>query len=281
MPTCAPLYVQPPTVEPYRYGLFSVAQMPAESDPHWRCGVEWEPLACIPAHGVGDQCDNPGVEKELDDGVPLVSASAFTIHANYLCRLPGRAAPGEIERRAREALRLGEQRAVEQTVWTGELGNTPFLADPAAVVLNDGGLPVTTPLSIVGGLAALESYLRQNYGGTGVIHAPAGAVPLMAAYHQLRDPGTSGPLRTWLGTPVAAYGVAPNIGPDGQPAEPGTAWLFATGPVAIRRGEVFLNPPTLAGAFNRTTNEVAMLAEREYVIGWDCLHAAVLVSINC
>lgn len=281
MPTCPPLYVDPPTVEPYGRGLFSVAQFPVETDRHWRCGVQWEPYACSPARTIGDQCDNPAAEKTLDDGVPLVDAAAFTVYGSYLCRTVGRG-EADILDRVRQAVRLGEQRAVEQTFWTGDLGNTPYLASPDAVVLNDGGLPVdpADALTPTAGLAALESYLRETYGGTGVIHAPAGAVPVLARYGQFCDCST--PLRTWLGTPVAAGGgYVVNTGPDGLPAPAGTAWLYATGPVAIRRGELFLNPDTVAQALNRATNEIAILAEREYVVGFDCLLAAVLINVNC
>lgn len=282
MPTCPPLYVSPPTVEPYGYGLFSVAQFPVETDRHWRCGVQWEPYACTPARALGDQCDFPGVEKEVDDGVPLVEASAFTVYGGYLCRLPGRPQQADIEDRIRQAIRLGEQRIVERTFWSGDLGNTPFLASPDAVVLNAVDPPTAADaLSPVAGIAALESFLRENYGGTGVIHAPAGAVPLLAHYNQLRPDGGA-PLRTWLGTPIAAGGgYVINTGPDGTPAPPGTSWLYATGPVAIRRGEIFINPNTVAQALNRTTNEVEILAEREYVIGFDCLLAAVLITLSC
>ncbi|MEV0822525.1 hypothetical protein [Nonomuraea rubra] len=281
MPTCPPLYVNPPAVEPYAGGLFSVAQFPAEQDRHWRCGVMWEPYACTPARGLGDQCDNPDAEKEVDDGVPLVEAGAFTVYGGYLCRTVGRS-EADILDRIRQAVRLGEQRAVEQAFWTGDLGNTPYLASPDAVVLNPGGLPVDAAEALTpqAGIAALESYLRENYGGTGVIHMPAGAVPVMARYNQFC--GCDFPLRTWLGTPVAAGGgYVINTGPDGQPAPPGTAWLYATGPVAIRRGEVFINPDTVAQALNRTTNEIEILAEREYVVGFDCLLAAVLINVNC
>ncbi|MBP2703519.1 hypothetical protein JOL79_06865 [Microbispora sp. RL4-1S] len=277
------MYVSPPTVEPYGYGLFSVAQFPVETDRHWRCGVEWEPYACDPARTIADDCHLPPVEKVLDDGVPLVSASAFTVYGSYLCRTVGRTEQ-QILDRVRQAVRLGEQRAVEHAFWTGELGNTPRLADPGAVILNPGGvIPADAgdALSPVAGLAALESYLRESYGGTGVIHAPAGAVPVLAQAQQFCGTCTA-PLRTWLGTPVAAGGgYVVNTGPDGNPAPAGTAWLYGTGPVAIRRGEVFINPDSIGQALNRTTNEVAILAEREYVVGFDCLLAAVLISINC
>lgn len=283
MSVCPPLLVPAPTVQPYSHGLFSVAQMPVDVDPHWRCGIQWEPYACAPARlQPVEECEEEPPPWESDDGVPLVEASPFVVYGSYHCRLPGRSLPADIEDRARQALLLGEQRAVEEALWTGSAGNTPHLASPDAVVLN----PVPNPgaadaLSPVAAIAALESYLGANYGGVGVIHIPRGAAAVLARHHQFCG-DCAPPLRTVLGTAVAAGGgYVVNTGPDGSPAPPGTAWAYATGPVAIRRSEIFMLPDSLAGAFNRTTNEVEVIAAREYVIGWDCVLAAVLINVSC
>lgn len=283
MPICPKAIVAPPAVAPYGYGLFSVAQQPPTEGERWRCGVMWEPYACDESAAYGDQCDNDGEEKTIRDGVPLVEADAFTIYDGYLCRLPGRPTEQAIRDRAETALSLGEQRAIEYVVWTGESGDStvnPHLASPSAVVLNPVNPPTADDaLSLPAALAALENYLAANYGGQGVIHASRGVVTLLAHLQLVERDGTR--LRTLLGTLVAGYGGSPNTGPDGTEAPDGTAWLYATGPVAMRRGPMFITPDTIAAALNRTTNEVLVIAEREVVVGWDCVHAAVLADISC
>lgn len=283
MPNCPPLYVSAPEVVPYNYGLFSIAQFPAASDPHWRCGVQWESFACDPAQTYPiDQCE-PGdpLEKEFTDGVLLDVSDPFVVYGNYLCRLPGRSSEAEIRQRVTQSLLLGEQRAVERAVWTGEAGNTPFLADPAVTVLNANNPPaLADAMSMAAGIAALEECAAQNYAGNPVIHGPRGAIALMSANNLLVRSGNQ--LTTWAGTPFAGYGGSPNTGPDGSVAPPGTAWLYVTGPVAIRRSEIFIVPDTIAAALNRTTNEVTVLAEREYsVIFDDCARCAVLITLSC
>lgn len=277
-PTCPPLYVDPPVVEPYEFGLFSVAQMPPEDrDPHWRCGVQYEPLTCDKARTEGDRCDTPQPDKTVDDGVPLSMGDPFTVYDGYLCRLPGRPSQEDIVNRARQALLLGEQRAVEEAFWTGSAGNDPHLADPSAVILN----PVPTdPLNIVAGLAALENFLGETYAGVGLVHGPRGVATLLSKDGLITATRTG--LRTILGTGLAAGGgYVVNTGPDGTPAPDGTAWMYATGAVVIRRGPIIINPDTVAAAFNRSTNEVEILAEREYVITRECALGAVLVDISC
>jgi hypothetical protein len=278
------LYVPAPELTPYSYGLFSAALMPPEeADPHWACGVQYEPYACDKAKGITDDCPppDPAPEKAADDGVPLVTGSPFVVYDGYLCRLPGRASEAEIMDRARRALLLGEQRAAEEFYWTGSLGNDPHLADPSAVVLNPVNPPTAADaLSPIAGLAALENYLATNYGGVGVIHMPRGLAVLLSRDQVLYRDRTR--LLTFLGTPVAAGGgYVVNTGPDGSPAPDGTAWMYATGRVVIRRSDVVINPDSLAQAFNRSTNEVHILAERTYVITHECVLAAVLVTINC
>lgn len=280
MPVCPPLYVSAPAVVPYQYGLFSVASFPVVNDPHWACGVEYEPQSCNTSRCYPDQCDQPAAQKTLDDGVPLVTATPFTIYDGYLCRLPGRSMEREIFDRARNALLLGEQRAVEESFWTGSCGNRPRLADPSAVVLNAVNPPTAgDALKMPAAIAALEEYAGRNYSGQAVIHGPRGAIALMAAHHQLVRDATR--LTTWAGTYVAGYGGSPNTGPDGTPAPAGTVWLYVTSGVSLWRGPVIITPDTLGGALNRSTNEVEVVAERQYVAGIECILAAVLADASC
>jgi hypothetical protein len=275
VPTCPPMYVDAPAVTPYLYGLFSVAQMPVDADEHWQCGVEYEPQACGPAKTWADPCDddplNPQAPKAADEGVALVTGSPFVVYAGFNCHLVGRS-EADVQARAAQALALGEQRAVEQAYWTGEAGNYPLLADPAAVVLGGGAV------SPIAALGALEGYLGSNYGGIGVIHTPRAVVAWLSREGVLsRDRDR---LVTDLGTWVAAGGgYAVNTGPDGTPAAAGTAWMYATGAVVVRRSPVWLNPDSVAQALDRTSNLVHLLAERTYVITHECILAAVLTTI--
>lgn len=282
MANCPPLYVEAPAITPYQYGLFSVASMPPEdADPHWQCGIEYQPLSCDRAFVTADDCETATpTPKEVAEGVGIVEAEPFTIFDGFNCHIVG-FTEAEIMARARAALELGERRAVEREYWTGEHGTALHLADPSAVVLNAVPAPTAADaLHIVGGLAALENYLADNYGGVGVIHAPRGVSAFLSRFHLASVVGSR--IQTLVGTPVAlGGGYVVNTGPDGTPAPPGTAWMYATGQVVVRRSAPWVNPNSVAAALNRTTNNVTLLAERTVIVSHECVLAAVLVTINC
>jgi hypothetical protein len=87
-----------------------------------------------------------------------------------------------------------------------------------------------------------------------------------------------GVLMTKSGNLVAAGSGYPGTGPSGQAITPTTSWMFATGPVFAYASQTRVND--LRTALDRSTNTVKYIAERTYVIGWDCCHAAVQTDIS-
>jgi len=267
--TAPPLYVEPPAVVPAGFGLAAVAGMPPTGDAHWQNGIEYQPLACRPAGAWGDPCATEQDDKTLPYGVDTITALPFTVYAGWNCKIVGYTEQ-EVMQRAQANLLLGEWRTVEDTVWTGAMGNTPYLASPDAVDLGAAADPVDA-------LALLENYLGDAFGGTGVIHMDRYLATHLITNGTITPQG--GRLMTGLGTAVAAGGgYTANTGPDGTPAADGSYWMYATGAVSIRRSEIFVSPDTVGAALNKTTNDVMVLAERTYVVDWACAHGAVLVG---
>lgn len=266
-----PVYVAAPAVTPYGAGLYSVAQLPAEPGDRWQTGVEYEPDGCAEAASVWVDSCVPGdrADKDVPEGIPVASGDPFTVIGGLVCRLVGHT-EAELMARARRNLELGEQRAVETAFWGGALGNTPHLADTSTTVVSGAA-----GLSLVDGVGLLEEHLATNYAGVGVLHAARRvAAPAAQKVQAVKE---SGRLVTNLGTRWAFYGGAPNTGPDGTPAAAGSAWIYATGEVVIRRSEIWM--PDVGELLNRTTNEVALIAERTVVITTECITAAALVDL--
>lgn len=277
----APDTVTAPPVEPYGYGLLSVAALPDSSGVRVANGVQYEPLTCTPAQTTRDACittdrdgnplPTPG-ELLADPGVPLVEADPLTLYAGFRCSAVGRS-HADMQERARQALRLGEQRGLERAFWTGEEGNRPRLADP------DADLLAVAPQSPVRALGLLEGYLGERYPGRGVIHIPRGLVPALHGNGLLKVEGDE--IVTLLGTRVAAGGGYPNTGPDGAVAGANTGWAYATGQVAVWRGpELELAEGQVAAAMDRTTNEVNLIVERQYAVGRECALGAVPIALT-
>lgn len=133
-------------------------------------------------------------------------------------------------------------------------------------------------MSIAQGVAALEGCLAEIYGGMGTLHVPTGAAALLGCCNIAYVDGNR--LSTLAGNCVvvgSGYSAA-NSGPDGTPAPPGTAWLYISGPVVVRRGPIDLIPDNAGASIDRRVNTRRVLAERTYVPATTCTVCAVLVT---
>lgn len=243
-------------------------------------GVEWLALGCCPVQEWSDPCDdeNPGDEspgsapqKEfcrpaLEHAVPL------TVYAGAECSTLGWSYDAA-RWHAEATMALGEQQALEAAFWRTTLTTKAIDLTPAAG-------PVTVPQ----GVAALEGCLAEGYGGVGTLHVPAGVAALLGCCNVVREDPATGVLRTLAGNcaVIGAGYSAMNTGPGGTPAEPGTAWLYITGPLVIRRGPPLTIPDQAGASVNYRTNDRRVLVERTYVVGTTCTVCAIQIKVaNC
>ncbi|WP_019548625.1 hypothetical protein [Streptomyces sulphureus] len=244
------------------------------ADEHELLGVEWLALGCCPVQSWTDPCldESPGDTspggKEFCRPETEV-AEPITLYAGAECSAMGWSY-AEAREHAEATLLLGEQQGLENAFWQQKLARD-------AVDLT----PPEGPLSIAAGIAALEGCLAESYGGAGVVHVPAGAAALLGCCDLAQQPSTGG-LSTLAGNCViigAGYG-AENTGPGGAPGEPGTAWLYATGPLVVRRGPSVTTPDHPGASVNTQNNDRRVLVERTYVVGTTCTVCAVNVQIH-
>ncbi|PSK57982.1 hypothetical protein B0E38_01827 [Streptomyces sp. 111WW2] len=242
-------------------------------------GVEWLALGCCPARDWPDPCEDtspgdesPGSPTEKEFCRPDTEhAAPITVYAGAECSAPG-FSYDEARTQALASLTLGEQHAVEAGFMRNVLTATA-----------DDLTPPEGPLSVAQGVAVLEGCLAESYGGVGTLHVPAGAAALLGCCNVLREDPASGALRTLAGNCAiigAGYSYL-NLGPGGLPADPGTAWLYITGPVVIRRGPVDVIPDRsrASASVNIRNNDRRVLAERTYVVGTTCTVCAVNVRV--
>lgn len=250
---------------PAPYGLLSVATMPELGDRHELNGVTWRPYTC--GEALTTTWCPPDGDPEPDPkefvGVDPVYAPPVTVYYGYTCPPIGETLD-EARAYARAGLTMGEGYALEQYVWSDLLA--PIATDRT---------PVSGPVSVPQGVATIESYLAAEYGGVGIIHMPVGVAAVAGNGYVLLADGAR--RRTWAGNMVAiGAGYFANTGPDGEPAADGTAWLYASGPVVIRREN-----PDLKDTVDIVVNDRLVLAERTYVIGVECAVEAILVEVSC
>lgn len=251
----------------------------------WINGAALHPYPTDAAH-VFDACaiydSGGGEEKESGDQVPLPKFDAFTVYLPISCtafQVPDQDA---FKARAVAALTAVEGAAIERELQSGEtMLLNPHLAD------GQGEFPWgNTPTSIANGLAVLENELAtQGHGRAGIIHISPGLAAAAGAQNLIDEGGA---LRTYGGTlVVAGSGYAQGSDPALHDAATGTEeWVYATGPIDVRRSEVFTIPETAAQALDRgmgasmdVPNQLVYRAERYYLVTWDtAVQAAVLID---
>ncbi len=250
------------------------------TDEHELLGVEWMALGCSPVRdtdwcppeeSLGDESPgevSPGALPGQKEFFPPIheAADPVTIYAGVMCSTIGWSYQEAIDH-VRASLELGEQQAVESAFWRYTLA-------PRAMDLT----PAEGPVSIAQGVAALEGCLAESYGGVGTLHVPTGAAALLGCCNIAYVDENR--LSTLAGNCVivgSGYSAA-NSGPDGTPAPPGTAWLYISGPVVVRRGPIDVIPDRAGASIDRRVNDRRVLAERTYVPATTCTVCAVLVT---
>lgn len=274
-----PLYVDTRTAPRSRWGLLDAADEVVPENPRFINGVEWQPNCLFNASVNAADCGDPVTFGfgPGGNGIPTTDAAPIHMYAGFICRSVG-LSDDEVTARAESALARSGPTALEAYLWTPPDTPAPEgpaqlrLMGPDTVIVGDG----VTPVSVVAGVRLLEDYLSTEYGGVGVIHAPAG-VSADAGYAQQVRWENSKPV-TQKGTRWSwgAYGYT---GPEGAAAAAGTAWMVATGAVTLRQTPA-ARVGDYAESLDRTTNEIFALATKTYVVTWECVTAAVLVNLT-
>ncbi|MFF7143464.1 cupin [Streptomyces nodosus] len=246
------------------------------TDEHELLGTEWLGLGCCPVNVWRDPCtdeslgdESPGQPPKKEFCRPIAEhADPITVYSGAECSTMGWTY-AEARAHAEASLELGEQEAVEAGFWTNKLAMTAQDLTPA-----EG------PVNIAQGVAALEGCLAEQYGGVGTLHVPAGAAALLGCCNLAHRDPADGSLSTLAGNCIiigAGYS-AMNTGPGNLPADPGTAWLYVTGPVVVRRGPTVTIPDRPGASVNIRTNDLRVLVERSYVVATTCVVCAIQIS---
>lgn len=286
-----------PSYLPLRYGLLSAAtDMTASAPDHWSAGVTWQ-SHCPTADGTYNECvtDNatddgtPTPEppvKQITSGFELRGATPFSIYARFDCSPVGF---WDIATRlGTEALSRVENLEVERIFSSGVAPRAagspvtvyPHLSATAEVVDSTGALLqpepeviTTTALDIVEAIGRLEAELALCYNGQGVIHVPAVLAAELLSEDLVIRQGDQ--LFTLLGNRISIGGGYTGASPAGV-VDPEAVWIYATGAVFYFRSPL-VSIAQGASSFDRSVNTVSAIAERTYVIGWDCCHIGVPV----
>lgn len=288
-------YVQPPIVTPAPYGLLSAVELRPDGESFWRLGTTWQDTCpqggstIEPCYTSAPAVTGTSFSKSANATRTNWGATPFTIYAEVDCSAP--AFWDDKEDYVRTAFERVEQWQLERIFWTGTVDGVanaalPHLAATSAVTEQGLGYVTTlqlaatqvtgTAISAPMALGAVESALANCLRGVqGIIHISNDIASVLAEANLLVRDGPR--LRTWNGNLVVVGNGYPRSGPDGSDPGLGYGWMFGTGPIFAYRSDIHVLLENNS-ALNRTDNTVKAIAERTYLLGYDCCLVAALVS---
>jgi hypothetical protein len=276
MPTFAgPAYIDQPPLPPRPYGLFDVALGPLPfPNQNPGGGVLYVPDTCEDdVFLVAMNCPPVTGTKTFSTVEAPVSGAPFSVLTTYTCGSIGFSF-SEAKTRVMNRMTLREQRAVEQRLWQGSsgvLGSIPGLF-ANATNLGTAGCPVEA-------IEILEQALADRAIVGGIIHARSGMSPHLCNNHLVYK-GAGRQLTTWLGTPYVFGQGYSGIGPTGQPVDGSTEWMYVTGRVVVWQ-DPEIHVPDPHQTFDKTGNQMFLVAERFYAVAVECFIGAVQVTRTC
>ena len=190
------------------------------------------------------------------------TAYPVTVFTNFECRALGEWTRAEA--RAMNMLNSGESRALEKAFWQTTLDATGTTdLTPATTTIPEQGL------------ASLELWAADNYGYVPTFHMPRNLASILTTRQAITRQANH--LETNLGSLVAAgAGYSVDTGPNASAPVAGETWMYATGAVQVWRGVAISSGPRFAPPGG--DNTIKTLVERPYVIGHECILAAIRVK---
>lgn len=277
--------VPTPTRIARRHGIISAAQV--IGDDQRLEAVRWRPSVNLSEEAgrvEAWRAECATVYDKTPIGAPRWTfADPFVLIAGVECSPVG-VTEAEFLQIATEQLEQHEESLIERVMHDGQLqggADLEFRLQRAAAY-DAGGYRVEATEVLGGGatgflagLGLLQDALADQYGGQGVLHSPRQVEPFFP--DSVRLEGAN--LVTRLGN-VLSFGAGyPNESPAGVAAGAGQAWLYATGPVVVRRSTVKPVGGYLESV-DGLVNTVTRFVERTYTVGWDPAKAwAVLVDL--
>lgn len=272
-----------PSPSPRSDDLLAVASViEGRDEDRWLGGIWSEGFAPGPAF-TQDPCSTGTDRAKLDAGeIAMQTDSRFVVYLPASCQAQFIGpALDRFTARLKQVFAVYEAAAVERVLVSGDGHDTlgPYLGNSNMQVL------APTAVDPASALRLLETAIARH--GSGIIHAAPSTVVSWDALNLTVI--RSGLTYSKRGTPIAVgVGYIDALPDAAVPLNSDEQWAFASGPIEIHRSaEIEVPASTYPEVFDRSNNEVYLLAERSYALNWiarqdpadvDHVQAGVLVS---
>lgn len=268
--------------EPPRHNLLDSAEE-LEAPSTWAHGVQLRGESCAAISSWAPDCAfwPDGEKPEFAEPGILGYAEypTFMVYAEISCQLAPKEANDEVIEITKRILRNGRTKAIEAELWTGSQNVTGFpnvLQDDPVIIGGGDALGYNFGLSVAG-----QALANCGIGTRGFIHAPPLVVSEWIAAGYLEEDERGRLVTIVRGDVVVAGSGYPGTGPEGEAISGNEAWIYATGPVAVKIGgddEIEIIAENNMSADHRT-NTLTVRAQQEALVAFDpCCHYAILVS---
>jgi hypothetical protein len=245
--------VTPPPLTAPPHSLLRAADTTRDADPDWQKGLQYAPEQPGGYKARAQWCaDDAADDVDHLRGVPgTVDYEPWEIEFWDPCELTVGYNAAEVTARLRRMSDATESYGIARELWTGEVAQAfdlpnAYLANGPTLI--NGG----TPVSPKRGLGLLEEAVGDALtGGQAFIHVARAARPYL---WELEKVGNL--LYTKLDNAIVCDAGYTGSAPDGQTedATDDVAWIYATGPVVVRRSELMMFAARDAEVINTENN---------------------------
>jgi hypothetical protein len=266
-----------PFPEAPKVSLLTVGNVVTERDNRWENGAEMLAELCGNQDGRFDLC--AVTNKTMGTGGVREAIDPVGIYAAAACKSTFGFELADYVARAKRRLLAIQAWHVENEFWTGSTIETnPHLADEDTTDVTPGPGTALTP-SVALGL--LEEAMASTIKTRGIIHCTLLGFNLLAARQLIHQPPGQQLPMTWAGNLVVPGGGYTGSDPAGATHAGASEYIYATGMVDIRLGEIQQRPDNFRDATDRATNSVIFVAERSAMVTVDtCSILGIKVNVT-
>ncbi len=263
------------------HSLIRSALTNRDGDTGWERGLAYAPEVCggyrVAADCSAEEVDYGSTEPPADP----VDYRPFDLYVQDPCASAfGYDAP-EVTDRLRRAMDAVESFGIARELWTGDLTTADAAARAVSPNLSLTGSGPTllsgTPVDPKRGLGMLEFAIGEAlHGQQAYLHVSRTARPY---FPELVKVGNL--LYTNIDNVVVADAGYPGTPPDGTAPAAGVAWVYATGPVVVRRSTFDPGSVRDAEVIDARTNTVRRTASKRVAATFDpCALFAVPITLS-